>query len=243
MGTSSESTIFETRSSVSISPSIVPHSQALVASKCGFEVFGSGPRRVTNSASHIESYIEGTIERLGFAPDLYYLHRIDPSRFGDSIIRKADDLQTLRSQNLSLLSTRFARKAKPRTLGCQSVRQPLCDKRIQVCSTIHEGDLLKAFLVAKIDAVQAEYSAFETVHETDGLIEAAKELDIAYVAYSPLGHGWLVDNSEFKSPDDFAPDDFRRTCESFQLCLRLRQLTIHSTKVPGRELLQESGNR
>lgn len=49
----------------------------LVASKCGFDVFGKGD--VTNSASHIEQYIEGTIARLGFAPDLYYLHRIDPS--------------------------------------------------------------------------------------------------------------------------------------------------------------------
>lgn len=48
-----------------------------VASKCGFDVFGD--KGVTNSASHIKTYIEGTIERLGFAPDLYYLHRIDPS--------------------------------------------------------------------------------------------------------------------------------------------------------------------
>jgi aryl-alcohol dehydrogenase-like predicted oxidoreductase len=62
--------------------------------------------------------------------------------------------------------------------------------------------------------VQAEYSAFETLHETDGLIETAKELGIAYVAYSPLGHGWLVDDFPFKSPDDFAPDDFRRKCKS-----------------------------
>lgn len=65
--------------------------------------------------------------------------------------------------------------------------------------------------VAKIDALQAEYSAFETLHETDGLIDAAKELGVAYVAYSPLGHGWLVDDFPYKSPDDFAPDDFRRT--------------------------------
>jgi aryl-alcohol dehydrogenase-like predicted oxidoreductase len=50
-----------------------------VASKCGFDVFGKGG--VTNSASHIKEYIEGTIERLGFAPDLYYLHRIDPSMY------------------------------------------------------------------------------------------------------------------------------------------------------------------
>ena len=34
---------------------------------------------MTNSASHIKKYIEGTIDRLGFTPDLYYLHRIDPS--------------------------------------------------------------------------------------------------------------------------------------------------------------------
>jgi aryl-alcohol dehydrogenase-like predicted oxidoreductase len=65
--------------------------------------------------------------------------------------------------------------------------------------------------VAKIDAVQAEYSAFETLHETDNLISTARELDIAYVAYSPLGHGWLVDDFPYESPEDFAPDDFRRT--------------------------------
>jgi aryl-alcohol dehydrogenase-like predicted oxidoreductase len=49
----------------------------IVASKCGFAAFEDGA--VTNSPEHIKSYIEGTIERLGFAPDLYYLHRIDPS--------------------------------------------------------------------------------------------------------------------------------------------------------------------
>lgn len=68
-----------------------------------------------------------------------------------------------------------------------------------------------SFLVARIDAVQAEYSAFETLHETDGLIATARELNIAYVAYSPLGHGWLVDDFPYETPDDFAPDDFRRT--------------------------------
>ena len=67
--------------------------------------------------------------------------------------------------------------------------------------------------VAPIDALQAEYSAFETLHETDGLIDTAKELGIAYVAYSPLGHGWLVDDFPFKTPDDFPPNDFRRRGE------------------------------
>lgn len=49
-----------------------------IASKCGFEVFGE-KRSVTNSPEHIRSYLEGSTERLGFAPDLYYLHRIDPN--------------------------------------------------------------------------------------------------------------------------------------------------------------------
>lgn len=31
------------------------------------------------------------------------------------------------------------------------------------------------------------------------------------MAFSPLGHGWLVDDFKFKSPDDFAQTDFRRT--------------------------------
>lgn len=76
---------------------------------------------------------------------------------------------------------------------------------------VRKDSLLTHALVAKIDAVQAEYSAFETLHETSGLIDTAKELGIAFVAFSPLGHGWLVDNFDYASPDDFAQDDFRRT--------------------------------
>lgn len=74
-------------------------------------------------------------------------------------------------------------------------------------------------LVAKIDAVQAEYSAFETLHETDELISTARELGVAYVAYSPLGHGWLVDDFPFQSPDDFPEGDSRRRCKSHQQLL------------------------
>lgn len=36
------------------------------------------------------------------------------------------------------------------------------------------------------------------------------------MAFSPLGHGWLVDNFDYASPDGFAPDDFRRTVPKFQ---------------------------
>jgi aryl-alcohol dehydrogenase-like predicted oxidoreductase len=71
-------------------------------------------------------------------------------------------------------------------------------------------------LFAKFGAVQTEYSAFEIIHETDGFIDTAREFGVAYVAYSPLGHGWLVDNFDYESPNDFPPDDFRRMSSKIQ---------------------------
>ncbi|KAG8627337.1 hypothetical protein KVT40_004820 [Elsinoe batatas] len=141
---------------------------------------------VTNSPSHIKQYIDGTIERLGFTPDLYYLHRIDPNTPLEQSIKALDEIRAASKTNYIGLSE---------------------------CSA---ATLRKANSIAKIDAVQAEYSAFETLHETDGLIDTAKELGVAYVAYSPLGHGWLVDDFPYKTPDDFASDDFRRSVPKFQ---------------------------
>ena len=82
--TSFGSTIVGIRSSVCTSHNLGDDwddiNEGTVASKCGFDCFETSGGGVTNSAAHIKEYIEGTIERLGFAPDLYYLHRIDPSR-------------------------------------------------------------------------------------------------------------------------------------------------------------------
>lgn len=156
-----------------------------LASKCGLKCF-NGESGVDNSPSHIKEYIEGTIERLGFTPDLYYLHRIDPNTPLEESIPALDEIR---------------KAGKTRYIG------------LSECSA---KTLRKADSIAKIDAVQAEYSAFETGHETNGLIDTAKELGVAYVAFSPLGHGWLVDKFDYNSPDDFAEGDFRRTVPKFQ---------------------------
>ncbi|CAK3996396.1 Hypothetical predicted protein [Lecanosticta acicola] len=162
--------------------------QIFIASKCGFDCFNedASKRGITNSAAHITAYIEGTIERLGFAPDLYYLHRIDPNTPLEESIPALDEIR---------------KAGKTKYIG------------LSECSA---KTLRKANSIAKIDAVQAEYSAFETVHETDGLLDTARELHVAFVAYSPLGHGWLVDNFDYNSPEEFASDDFRRTIPKFQ---------------------------
>lgn len=83
--------------------------------------------------------------------------------------------------------------------------------------------------VAKIHAVQAEYSAFETLHETDGLLDTARELDVAFVAYGPLGHGWLVDDFPYQTPDDFGADDYRRESMHSPLPLHKNYKTVAVT--------------
>jgi aryl-alcohol dehydrogenase-like predicted oxidoreductase len=50
-------------------------------------------RGVTNKASHINEFIDGTIERLGRTPDLYYLHRIDPDTPLEESITALDGLK------------------------------------------------------------------------------------------------------------------------------------------------------
>jgi aryl-alcohol dehydrogenase-like predicted oxidoreductase len=65
----------------------------------------------------------------------------------------------------------------------------------------------RAHAVHPITAVQTEYSLWSRDPE-DGLLEALRSLDIGFVAYSPLGRGFLT--GQFKSIDDLAEDDFRR---------------------------------
>jgi aryl-alcohol dehydrogenase-like predicted oxidoreductase len=71
----------------------------------------------------------------------------------------------------------------------------------------------RAHAVHPIAAVQTEYSLWSRDVE-DAVLPALRELDIALVAYSPLGRGFLT--GAITSIDDLAPDDYRRTSPRFQ---------------------------
>ena len=84
--------------------------------------------------------------------------------------------------------------------------------------------LRRAAAVHPIAAVQNEWSLWSRDVEDNGQLTAARECGAAIVAYSPLGRGFLT--GEITSPDDFAPDDFRRSAprfagENFQKNLQL----------------------
>jgi aryl-alcohol dehydrogenase-like predicted oxidoreductase len=70
----------------------------------------------------------------------------------------------------------------------------------------------RAHKVHPITALQTEYSLWSRDPE-DGLLPLLKELGIGYVAYSPLGRGFLA--GRFKTIEDLDPTDFRRTSPRF----------------------------
>ena len=71
----------------------------------------------------------------------------------------------------------------------------------------------RAHAVHPITALQTEYSLWSREPE-DEIIETVRDLGIAFVAYSPLGRGFLT--GEIKRYEDFADDDYRRLSPRFQ---------------------------
>ena len=73
--------------------------------------------------------------------------------------------------------------------------------------------LRRACKVHPIAALQTEYSLW-TRDPEDGILAACRELGVGFVAYSPLGRGFLT--GQFKKFEDLAPDDTRRNHPRFQ---------------------------
>jgi aryl-alcohol dehydrogenase-like predicted oxidoreductase len=71
----------------------------------------------------------------------------------------------------------------------------------------------RAHAVHPITALQTEYSLW-TRDPEDEILPTVRELGIGFVAYSPLGRGFL--SGQIKSIDDLDEDDYRRRAERFQ---------------------------
>jgi aryl-alcohol dehydrogenase-like predicted oxidoreductase len=71
----------------------------------------------------------------------------------------------------------------------------------------------RAHAVHPIAALQTEYSLWSRDPETE-LLATCRELGIGFVAYSPLGRGFLT--GRFRSMDDLVPEDWRRNNPRFQ---------------------------
>src|SRR5437588_363824 len=97
----------------------------------------------------------------------------------------------------------------------------------------------RAHAVHPISALQTEYSLWSRDPE-DKILATIRELGVGFVAYSPLGRGFLT--GQIKSIDDLAADDYRRYSPRFQgenfsknleLVMRVTQLAREKGVTPG----------
>ena len=97
----------------------------------------------------------------------------------------------------------------------------------------------RAHAVHPISALQSEYSLWTRDHE-DGPLPTCRELGIGFVAYSPLGRGFLT--GQIQSPEDLEEGDFRRSNprfrgENFQrnldLVARVEEIADEKGRTPG----------
>jgi len=80
-------------------------------------------------------------------------------------------------------------------------------------SEVNADTLRKAHAIHPVTALQSEYSLW-TRDPEDGILQTCKELGIAFVAYSPLGRGFLT--GQIKKFEDFDAGDYRRNSPRFQ---------------------------
>jgi aryl-alcohol dehydrogenase-like predicted oxidoreductase len=95
--------------------------------------------------------------------------------------------------------------------------------------------LRRAHNVHPISALQTEFSLW-TRDVEDRILPTTRELGIGFVAYSPLGRGFL--SGRFSSPEDIPEDDFRRHNPRFQGANFARNLEIVNRV---REIAEEKG--
>ncbi|MEO7242260.1 MAG: aldo/keto reductase [Variovorax sp.] len=100
------------------------------------------------------------------------------------------------------------------TVGAMAELVRRGDVRYIGLSEVAAGTLERACAVHPITAVQSEYSLWTRDPENDGVLEACRRLGVGFVPYSPLGRGFL--SGQIRSPEDLAPDDFRRASPRFQ---------------------------
>lgn len=143
---------------------------------------------IRNDRAYIRASVEGSLRRLGVDHiDLYYMHR-----------RNVD---VPMEESVGAMAELVA-EGKVRHLGL---------------SEVSPGELRAAHAVHPIAAVQSEWSLFSRDVEGEaaaGIVDAAKELGVAFVPYSPLGRGFLT-GSFVSAEKELDSKDWRRTQPRF----------------------------
>ena len=140
---------------------------------------------VNGRPEYVRACCEASLQRLNVEViDLYYQHRVDLETPIEDTVGAMADL---------------VKAGKVRYLGLSEASA----QTIERASKVH-----------KITALQSELSLWTRDPEDNDTLDMCRKLDIAFVAYSPLGRGFLT--GAITRPDDFDADDFRRNNPRFQ---------------------------
>ncbi|MBO9562535.1 MAG: aldo/keto reductase [Niastella sp.] len=159
----------------------------IIATKFGYEIDDAGQLTwaFDGSKAYVKKAAERSLKNLSTDHiDLYYLHRVDP---------KTPIEETVEAM------AQLVKEGKVRYIGL---------------SEVSSDTIKRAHAIHPLTAIQSEYSLFERTAEEAGILQTLEEQGIGFVAYSPLGRGFIT--GELKSPDDLPADDFRRSIPRFQ---------------------------
>ncbi|WP_020603835.1 aldo/keto reductase [Spirosoma spitsbergense] len=162
-------------------------SSYIIATKFGYEIDDNQQltRRINGQPDYVKKAVERSLKNLGTDYiDLYYLHRLDPNTPIEETVGAMAEL---------------VREGKVGYIGL---------------SEVSSATIRKAHQIHPMTAVQTEYSLFERSVEAEGILDTLRELGIGFVAYSPVGRGFL--SGDIKNPDDFPENDFRLGIPRFQ---------------------------
>jgi aryl-alcohol dehydrogenase-like predicted oxidoreductase len=125
---------------------------------------------------------------------------------------------SLKRLNVEVIDLYFQHRVDPKTpiedtVGAMSDLVKEGKVRYLGLSEAASPTIRRANGVHPISALQTEYSLW-TRDPEDELLSTVRELGIGFVAYSPLGRGFLA--GQFKRPEDIPEDDFRRFNPRFQ---------------------------
>lgn len=150
-----------------------------IASKYGMLRDAAGKVAADNRPESLRKAVPESLARMGLDYlDLYYLHRIDRS------VPIEDSVGEL---------ARLVERGLVRHIG------------LSECGV---ATLERACAVHPVAAVQSEFSLWARDQQEAGVIAACERLGVAFVAYSPLGRGFLA--GEFRSLDQLPVNDVRR---------------------------------
>jgi aryl-alcohol dehydrogenase-like predicted oxidoreductase len=187
----------------------------VIATKFSRWMAGAKPGEMTTvgpqdgSAEHVRASIDGSLERLG-------------TDYVDLYYQHRVDPNVPIEETVGAMGE-LVREGKVRHIGLSEA----------AAETIR-----RANAVHPITAVQTEYSLWTRDPEAE-VLPTCRELGIGFVAYSPLGRGFLA--GRFTSPDELDENDFRRTGPRFtgenleanlELAAKVRQIAAEKGVTP-----------